>query len=144
MSQKFPRGLARTGSDGVIKTTSVTKTTQRQHSSAESPRKILPAPTIKSLTSVFQNGSNHSVTNGGSHDRGSVKKSPLLPPAHLREKKSNSSDSSTSSNNSAGSVYRTVESAAQTSNQDVQLKNSSKSGGELLQFLLMCRFNSNA
>ena len=143
MSQKFPRGLARAGSDGVIKTTSVTKTTQRQHSSVESPRKNLPPPAIRSLTSALQNGSNHSVTNGGS--RGSVKKSPLLPPAHLREKKSNSSsDSSVSSTNSAGSVFRTVESAPQTSNQDVQLNSSYKSGGELLQFLFMCRFYSSA
>ena len=130
MSQKSSRGFSRAGSDGLIKTTSVTKPTpQRQLSSADSKRRTFQgAPTIKSLTNVIRNGSHSAAMNGGSHDnRGSVKKSPLLPPAHLREKKkSNSSDSSVSSGNSLlGSVNRTAESAVQLSNQDSQLPNSS-------------------
>ena len=123
MSQKISRGLTRAGSDGVIKTTSVVKPLQRLHSSTESPRKNMPAPAIKNLTNVLKNGS-HSAMNGGSHERASVKKSPLLPPAHPRDRKSNSSDSSLSSSNSSGSVFRAAELAAQSSNRDGQLSNS--------------------
>ena len=129
MSQRHPRGLSRAGSDGVIKTTSVTRATQRQHSSAEVPRRNLLVKEV-----VVQNGS-HSAVNGANNDRGSVKKSPLLPPP-ARDRNKTSSDSSISSSNSSGSVFRTVESAAQSSNRDGQLSDSPssqpKSDGKLI------------